>query len=682
MKFGRAPATNTAESILVMSRILHAHSDFTGQLRCDGGNTSPSIGTAFRPIIGVMAASVRATGERVRQHLRRLVRRRVVFVTLSRYRNLVTAGIDAVAWATAMLVGAAVRLGGQLDDVFGLAFASVIAVAVGVQLAAGALVGLYRGRWRVASFEEILGVGSVWLLASGVALLENLLLPARPFPLGATIVGSVFAGAAMLAVRGLWRAIVEWGKRPVHAARRVLVFGAGEGATQVVRAMMSDPNSPYLPVALLDDDPGMARRSISGVRVQGDRTRLAEVAARSAAEVLLIAVPSASGSLVRELSKAGLDAGLDVRILPRPHELPTDFGVASITKVTERDLLGRDEVRVDLESIAGYVTGRRVLVTGAGGSIGSELCRQLSSYGPEQLFMLDRDESGLHAVQLSIEGRALLDSDGLIVADIRDRDRMRELFVTLRPHVVFHAAALKHLPLLERHPIEGFKTNVWGTENVLDAAVAAGVRRFVNISTDKAAEPSSVLGATKLIAERLTARAAQETGHSFVSVRFGNVLGSRGSVVPTFQEQIAQGGPVTVTDPEATRFFMTIPEAVRLVIQAGALGTPGDTLILDMGEPVRIVDVARQMIESLNPGVEIVFTGLRPGEKRHEVLVSHGEELSGTRHARIFRTEVQPISQREELTLPVCQGPNGLKAHVIAVATSGSTRTEPHPSPT
>ena len=609
-----------------------------------------------------MGSAVRATGERLRQQLRRLVRRRLVLVALSRFRSLVAAGIDVVSWVVAMLLGAAVRLGGQLDNVFGLSFALVIVVAAAVQVGVGVAFGLYRGRWRVASFEEILGLGTVWLLASGAAMLANLVLPSRPFPLGATIVGSVFSGAVMLAVRGVWRSVVEWGKRPVHAARRVLVFGAGEGATQVVRAMMSDANSRYLPVALLDDDPGMARRSISGVRVQGDRTKLAAVAARTGAEVLLIAVPSASGSLVRELSKAGLDAGLDVRILPRPHELPTDFGVNSITKVTERDLLGRDEVRVDLESIVSYVTGRRVLVTGAGGSIGSELCRQLSSYGPEQLYMLDRDESGLHAVQLSIEGRALLDTDRLIVADIRDRDRMRELFATIQPDVVFHAAALKHLPLLERHPIEGFKTNVWGTENVLDAAVSAGVSHFVNISTDKAAEPSSVLGATKLIAERLTARAAQETRRNYVSVRFGNVLGSRGSVVPTFQEQIAHGGPVTVTDPEATRFFMTIPEAVRLVLQAGALGWPGDTLILDMGEPVRIVDVARQMIDSLNPGVEIVFTGLRPGEKLHEVLVSRTETLDPTRHSRVFRTEVAPIA-RGCLQLPHvdCALPEALK---------------------
>jgi dTDP-glucose 4,6-dehydratase len=283
--------------------------------------------------------------------------------------------------------------------------------------------------------------------------------------------------------------------------------------------------------------------------------------------------------------------------------------------------------------------------------------------------MLDRDESGLHAVQLSIEGRALLDNDSLIVADIRDRDRMRSLLAELRPDVVFHAAALKHLPLLERHPIEGFKTNVWGTENVLEAARAAGVSHFVNISTDKAADPSSVLGATKLIAERLIARAAAATGANYVSVRFGNVLGSRGSVVPTFLEQIRTGGPVTVTDPQATRYFMTIPEAVRLVLQAGALGQPGDTMILDMGEPVRIVDVARQMVNSLNPEVQIVFTGLRPGEKLHEVLVGSAEELEHTAHPRVLRTATAPMRDGYDLDLPPESQPQQLKRHLIDLAT-------------
>jgi FlaA1/EpsC-like NDP-sugar epimerase len=620
--------------------------------------------------------TVRERGSSGSLHRRRRVRGTGLFALLTKHRRALPVLVDTWVWIVAMLTGATVRLGGDLGDAFDPYFAAVIAVAVAVQFVGGLVTGLYRGRWRVATFEEVVGLGVVWSIATLCAIGLNLSFPDRPFPVGAAIVGSVFAGAGLLGFRGLWRMLLEYVHRPAWSAKRVIVFGAGEGGYQAIRSMMRDPDSAYVPVALLDDDPAKGRRTISGVRVRGDRLALADVARTTEAQVLLIAVPSASGSLVRELSRLGLDAGLEVRILPRPTELPTDFGVGSIAKVTEADLLGRDEVEVDLESIVHYVTGRKVLVTGAGGSIGSELCRQLAVYGPAQLWMLDRDESGLHAVQLSMEGRALLDSDALIVADIRDRDRMRELLADLRPDVLFHAAALKHLPLLESHPIEGFKTNVWGTENVLEAAAAAGVRHVVNISTDKAADPSSVLGATKLIAERLTSRMASETGHAYVSVRFGNVLGSRGSVVPTFREQIAHGGPVTVTDPEATRYFMTIPEAVRLVLQAGALGLPGETLILDMGEPVRIVDVARQMIDTLNPGVPIVFTGLRPGEKLHEVLVSRDEQLDATAHPRIFRTAIVPIADDYDLHLPDDVDRVRLKQHLIGIATA-----ERHPVP-
>ncbi|MEZ5380149.1 MAG: polysaccharide biosynthesis protein [Acidimicrobiales bacterium] len=268
-----------------------------------------------------------------------------------------------------------------------------------------------------------------------------------------------------------------------------------------------------------------------------------------------------------------------------------------------------------MASIRSYLTGKRVLVTGAGGSIGSELARQLAQLDCESLIMLDRDESGLHGTQLSIEGKALLDTRCLVVADIRDRARVFEVFEEHRPHVVFHTAALKHLTLLEQYPEEGRKTNVEGSRNLLDAAEAVGVECYVNVSTDKAADPTSVLGRTKLEAEQLTAAKAATASGKFVSVRFGNVLGSRGSVLPIFRHQIAQGGPITVTHPDVTRYFMTIPEAVRLVLQAGAIGRPAEVMILDMGEPVKIVDLAKQLIRHFGADVDIVFTGLRPGRR-------------------------------------------------------------------
>src|SRR5690606_22033025 len=308
------------------------------------------------------------------------------------------------------------------------------------------------------------------------------------------------------------------------------------------------------------------------------------------------------------------------------------------------DLLGRTKVDTDVSAVAGYLTGKRVLITGAGGSIGSELARQIHRLGCSELMLLDRDESALHAVQLSLHGRALLDTDEVILADIRDTSAVQRIFIERQPDVVFHAAALKHLPMLEQYPLEALKTNVHGTLNVLEAAAAAGVSYFVNISTDKAADPTSVLGLSKRVAERLTADVARraDTG-TYLSVRFGNVLGSRGSVLTAFATQIAAGGPVTVTHPEVTRYFMTVEEAVELVIRAAAIGSDGEALILDMGQPVRIVEIAERLIAQSGRDIEIVFTGLREGEKMHEVLVGTTERREPTAFSRISRVPVLPL---------------------------------------
>ncbi len=318
---------------------------------------------------------------------------------------------------------------------------------------------------------------------------------------------------------------------------------------------------------------------------------------------------------------------------------------ADIRPVAIEDVLGRHQVETDLGSIADYITGKRVLVTGAGGSIGSELCRQLQRFGPSTLVMLDRDESALHAVQLSIFGHGLLDSPETVLVDIRDKEALKLALDSARPEIVFHAAALKHLPMLERFPAEGWKTNVLGTLNLLEISAELGVERFVNISTDKAADATSVLGSTKRLAEQLTAWQAQKTGLPYISVRFGNVLGSRGSMLHTFNTQIAAGGPITVTHPDVTRYFMTVPEACELVVQAGALGRGGEAMVLEMGTPVRILDVAKRMIElSGARGVEIVFSGLRQGEKLHERLFGEHEVAEPTDHPLIRRVAVESVA--------------------------------------
>ncbi|GAA1773546.1 hypothetical protein GCM10009681_51280 [Luedemannella helvata] len=326
------------------------------------------------------------------------------------------------------------------------------------------------------------------------------------------------------------------------------------------------------------------------------------------------------------------------------------------------ELLGRGQVDTGLDAMAGYLDGKRVLVTGAGGSIGSELCRQISRHHPAELMMLDRDETGLHAVQFSLHGRALLDSPELILADLRDADEIARVVRRRRPDVIFHAAALKHLTLLERHPAEAIKTNVWGTLTVLEAA--RDVERFVNLSTDKAAQPSSVLGYSKRITERLTAHAAAAYDGTFLSVRFGNVLGSRGSALTAFRAQVAAGGPITVTHPDVTRYFMTVQEAVQLVIHAGVIGGDGEALVLEMGKPVRIVDVARQLARRAPSPVEIVFTGLRPGEKMHEELFGPDECDIRPRHPLISHVTVPPLDPAEVRVIDLAGSPMDIVAHL------------------
>jgi FlaA1/EpsC-like NDP-sugar epimerase len=342
---------------------------------------------------------------------------------------------------------------------------------------------------------------------------------------------------------------------------------------------------------------------------------------------------------------------MDVKVLPAVQNLnerPLD--TSDIRDLTDEDLLGRRKVVIDLQQISDYLVNRRVLVTGAGGSIGSELCRQLARFNPAELIMLDRDESALHEVQLSIHGRALLDTPQTVLADLRDEATINQIFATRKPEVVFHAAALKHLPLLEQYPLEAYQTNVLGTLTLLNAAQRTGVGVFVNISTDKAANPISVLGYSKRIAERVTAAIGNSATHGkYMSVRFGNVLGSRGSVLMSFRDQIANGGPLTVTHRGVTRYFMTISEAVQLVIQAGAIGNSGEALVLDMGTPVSIYDVAKQLVANSGKSVEIEIVGLRAGEKVHEELFGDGETDSRPKHPLISHV---PVPELDPSALP------------------------------
>jgi FlaA1/EpsC-like NDP-sugar epimerase len=413
--------------------------------------------------------------------------------------------------------------------------------------------------------------------------------------------------------------------------------------------------------------------------VVGNRQTLRSAATRFAAETLVIAVPSAARADIAAVAREARQAGLRVLILPRMAKyLESEISRRDIRPLALGDLLGRAEVHIDAGQVGELIEGRRVLVTGAGGSIGSELCAVVKGFRPGALFMVDRDENALHRLQLALEGRALLESEALIVADVRDPDAVAQFMQTCRPDVVFHAAALKHVTFLERFPAEAVKTNVIGTLNLLQAAAAVGVGRFVNVSTDKAADPVSILGYTKRIAEMLTAGFCERQGMAGISVRFGNVLGSQGSVIPSMEWQIRNGGPVTITHPEVTRYFMTIEEAVQLVVQAGALGEPGEVMVLDMGEPVRIVDLARELVGEVAPGIEIefVYTGLRAGEKLNEVLAGAGEEMLRRAHDLItcYAVPSLPLEAVEALRLTVHDG--GLRPLLASLATTTGTLRE------
>lgn len=551
--------------------------------------------------------------------------------------------LDALAWVVAVVLSLFLRY--EMD--FGLVHAgglvSVAILAVIAQMVVGSAFGLYRGRYSFGSFDEAKALVLVTLIVAVTVQVFLLVLGVwLHMPRSIGLIAFPFAWLFMAAMRYLKRMYVESKSKPSEHAPHAVVYGAGFLANTLITQMLQDKDSPYLPVALIDDDPAKKHLRISSVPVAGNITDLPQVMRRTRSSVLIIAMADVEPALLQRIHES-LD-GQDVRILTAP-PLKDMFGNAQgrsldLRDIRLEDIVGQRAVDINVEGIAEYLTDKRVLVTGAGGSIGSELCRQIMHFAPRELIMLDRDESALQGTQISLTGRGLLDGQDTVLADIRDTEALGRIFAERRPQVVFHAAALKHVSLLEQYPNEAWKTNVLGSRNVLQAAAAVDVEVFVNVSTDKAANPTTVLGHSKRMAEKMTAWMSHHESGRYTSVRFGNVFGSRGSMLPLFTEQIRRGGPITVTDREATRYFMTIPEACQLVIQAGAIGNPGEVLILDMGQPVRIYDIAQHLIEmSGREDVRIEITGLRQGEKLHEDLIGEGERGVHRGHPQISHTD-------------------------------------------
>jgi FlaA1/EpsC-like NDP-sugar epimerase len=523
-------------------------------------------------------------------------------------------------------------------------------VMVPTQLVVLMSFGLYRRLWRYASVWElqlifaagVVGASAAWIVGALVLPLSGITEVRVPLSVLAMYsifsIGIVAAPRLLLRVRG--RGYTP--RRVNQADRRALIAGAGAAGEMVAKEIRLNPQLRLTAVGFVDDDPLKIGHRLGSLPVLGRCDQLREIASRHRAEELIIAMPRAPGTVVQRVVRAAYEAGLHTRTVPGIFEiLDGRVSIGALREVQIDDLLRRDPVQTDLEAVRRLAAGRTVLVTGAGGSIGSELCRQLVALEPKELILLGHGENPIFEILhelVSEESKATLIP---VIADIRDGQRLRRLFEEHRPSAVFHAAAHKHVPLMEDNVGEAITNNVLGTRNVVDAALACGTEHFVLISTDKAVRPTNVMGATKRIAEYIVQNAAYRHGRHFVSVRFGNVLGSRGSVVPTFLRQIQDGGPVTVTHPEMRRYFMTIPEAVQLVLQAGAQGRGGELFMLDMGDPVRIVDLARDMIRlsGLEEGVdiEIQFSGIRPGEKLYEEMFFNDEIAEPTEHPKVLR---------------------------------------------
>jgi len=501
---------------------------------------------------------------------------------------------------------------------------------------------LYRSLWQYASINELL-----YILSSGfvttlsfilITVLLNIKISYSVYFL-IYVFNTVFLGATRFCYRIL-RRISKLNYKYFSECKRVLIIGAGHTGALVIRELRRHNEMGYNPVALIDDDKSKHGARIMGVKVYGDSSSIVKIVQKLDIDEIIVAMPTTyrhkQAAILNECKKTKCK----LKILPGVYEIINEkVSIKQLRDVQIEDLLGREPVSLDVERIGEYIRDQVVLVTGGGGSIGSELCRQIARFNPKQLLILDIYENNAYDLQQELKRQYPYLNQKVLIASVRDRTRMESIFNTYRPEVVFHAAAHKHVPLMEDNPQEAIKNNVFGTLNVAECADKYGARRFVLISTDKAVNPTNVMGATKRIAEMIIQGMDKKSKTEYVAVRFGNVLGSNGSVIPLFKKQIAEGGPVTVTHPEINRFFMTIPEAVQLVLEAGSMAKGGEIFVLDMGQPVKIADLARDLIilSGLEPDVdiEIKYTGLRPGEKLYEELLMAEEGLTATKHEKI-----------------------------------------------
>ena len=558
---------------------------------------------------------------------------------------------DAAMIAAAWWLAFQLRFDFEVPPYYETMLRETIVFVVAIQLSVFVAFGFYQRWWRYVSTRDmwraLIGVVVASVLAIAVVYfvypVERLRLPR-----GVALVDPLLLLAFVAGSRLLARTVIERPKTGIVArGREVLIVGAGNAGEQTVRELQRASIPNYTPIGLIDDDPRKRGMRLHGVRVLGTTADLTHVLRDRRPDEVLIAAPSASGDFRRRVVEAARVESVPVKTLPSLHELITgDVDLAQIRPVQVEDLLGREQVEVDLAEVASYLRDKTVLVSGAGGSIGSELCRQIARVQPARLVLVDYAETALFEIERELVEEREFPASVPVLADCGNRAKLRQVFERYRPDVVFHAAAYKHVPLMEANPIESVRNNVLATRAVADTAVEFGADRFVLVSTDKAANPKTVMGQSKALCEWVVETYGHRTDvpTRFVAVRFGNVLGSSGSVVPIFRRQLERGGPLTVTHPEMTRYFMTIPEAASLVVQAGAIGGRGEVYVLDMGEPVKIVELAENMIRlSGRTDVQIEFVGTRPGEKLHEELWNDGETVHPTTHPKISRATREPV---------------------------------------
>lgn len=558
-------------------------------------------------------------------------------------RNIILIFLDVVLINLAYILALYLRFDGRIPQFFMENYINnAIAISL-IKIVVFYFFKLYKSIWKFASIDEMIEIVLASIVANAIVIaymtLSEVRLP-RSIYLMTPVLDMALVGGIRFSYRALSRA-KNGIPKDIANCKRILIIGAGSAGSMIIKELRNHKKLNSLPVAIVDDDLSKQGQSINGVPIVGTRKDIPKVCEDESIDEIIIAIPSANKKEIREIVNETRKTSCKTKIVPGIYELiDGQVSIKEIRDVEIEDLLGREEICLDMNKICGYIENKRILVTGGGGSIGSELCRQIARFRPEELIILDIYENNAYDIQNELLRKYDDLNLKVLIASVRDKERVEEIIKNEKPHVVFHAAAHKHVPLMEENPEEAIKNNVFGTLNVVQASDRYNVKKFVLISTDKAVNPTNVMGATKRICEMIIQSINKESNTEFVAVRFGNVLGSNGSVIPLFKKQIAEGGPVTVTHPEVIRYFMTIPEACQLVLQAGSMAKGGEIFILDMGEPVKIMDLAKDLIRlsGFEPDVDIPIeiTGLRPGEKLYEELLLDEEGILDTGHNKIF----------------------------------------------